>query len=46
MAYGAIGGVMVLMLWLYISGAVILLGIAVTAAQFWMTLKALRKTRA
>jgi hypothetical protein len=23
-----------------------LLGIAVTAAQFWMTLKALRKTRA
>ena len=31
--YGAIGGVMVLMLWLYISGAVILLGIAVTAAR-------------
>ena len=31
--YGAIGGVMVLMLWLFISGAVILLGIAVTAAR-------------
>jgi Virulence factor BrkB len=71
--YGAIGGVMVLMLWLYMGPAAMrawpaaaaamtapappklrssaggsdwLLGIAVSTAQFWMTLKALRKTRA